>query len=142
MNRAIPGRPRTTTRKEDTILCREAEYQHFQSAFELKMASNFPGSPLTARRCLREHGIRSRRTVMKEHLKIEHIEDRLPYATIRQDFNWRNVIFSDEAVVSSDNYGPPRVHRIDGHRYDEHLVARLRRLGRLSVACWGWMPYD
>ena len=132
-NRAI--RPRISTRKEDAILGREAQNHSFLSAFELKMASNFPGFPLTARRRLRERGIRSRRTATKERLKIYHIEDRLAYAIIRQDFDWRNVIFSDEAVVSSGNYGPPRVYRIDGHRYDERFVARLRRLGRLSVAC-------
>ena len=68
--------------------------------------------------------------------------DRLAYATIWQDFDWRNVIFSNEAVVSSGNYGPPRVYRIDGHRYDERSVARLRRTGRVSVACWGWMSCD
>ncbi|PSN49066.1 hypothetical protein C0J52_16017 [Blattella germanica] len=124
-NRAIPGRPRISTREEDAILVTEAENHPFRSAFELKMASNFPGSPLTARRRLRERGIRSRRTATKEHLKIEHIVDRLAYATIRQDFDWRNVIFSDEVVVSSSNYGPPRVYRIDGHRYDERFVARL-----------------
>ncbi|PSN56485.1 hypothetical protein C0J52_08460 [Blattella germanica] len=131
-NRAIPGRPRISTREEDAILVTEAENHPFQSAFELKMASNFPGSPLTERRRLRERGIRSRQTATKEHLKIEHIVDRLAYATIRQDFDWRNVIFSDEVVVSSSNYGPPRVYRIDGHRYDERFVARLYKSGRKS----------
>ena len=67
-NRAIPGRPRVSTRKEDTILVREAENHPFLSAFELKMASNFPGSPLPVRRHLRERGIRSRPTATKEHL--------------------------------------------------------------------------
>ena len=79
-----------------------------------------------------------RRTATKEHLKIYHIVDRPAYATIRQDFDWRNVVFSDEEVVSIGNYGPPRVYRIDGHRY----VVRLRRSGRVSVACWGCMSYD
>ena len=58
------------------------------------------------------------------------------------DFDWRNAIFSDEAVVSSSNYGPPRVYSIDGHQYDERFVARLRRSGRVSITCWGWMLYD
>ena len=98
------------------------------------MASNFPGSPLTPRRRLRERGTRSRRTATKEHLKIDHIVNRPAYATIRQDFDWRNVIFYDEEVVSNGNYGPPRVYRIDGHRYDERFVARLRRSGcRLRI---------
>ncbi|PSN50494.1 hypothetical protein C0J52_10724 [Blattella germanica] len=151
-NRAIPGWPRISTREEDAILVTEAENHPFRSAFELKMASNFPGSPLTARRRLRERGIRSRRTATKEHLKIEHIVDRLAYATIRQDFDWRNVIFSDEVVVSSSNYGPPRVYRIDGHRYDERFVARLYKSGRvngfgatntISDSLWvGYWGYD
>ena len=68
--------------------------------------------------------------------------DCLAYATIRRDFDWRNVIFSDEAVVSIGNYGPPHVYRIDSHRYDECFMARLRRSGHVSVACWGWMSYD
>ena len=112
----------------------------FLTAFELKMASNFHGSPLTARRRLRERGIRCRRTATKEYLKIDHIVDRLAYATTRQDFDWRNVIFSDEVVVFSDNYGPPRVYRIDGHRYHERFVARLCMSGRVSVG--GWISYD
>ena len=140
-NCAIPGWPRISRRKEDTILGREAENNPFLSAFELKMASNFPGSPLTVGRRLRVLGLRSCQTATREHLKIYHIEDRLVYATIRQDFNWRTVIFSDKAVVSRGNYGP-RVYRNDGHRYDEHIMVRLRRLGRLSVACWGWVSYD
>ena len=40
-------------------------------------------------------------TVTKESLKIDHIVDRLGYATMQQDFDWRNVIFSNEAVVST-----------------------------------------
>ena len=98
------------------------------------MASNFPGSPITARRRIREHDRRSRRTAIKEHLKIDHIVDHLAYA-IWQDLDWRNVIFSDEVVVSSGNYGPSRVYRIDGHRYDECFVAKLYRSGCVSVAC-------
>ena len=94
-NRAIPGRPCISTREKDAILVREAENHPFLSAFELKMASNFPGFPLPARRRLREHGIRSHRSATKEHLKIDCIIDRPAYATIRRDFDWRNVIFSD-----------------------------------------------
>ena len=120
-NRAIPGRLCISTRKEDTILVREAGNQPFLSAFELKMTSNFPGSLLTARR---------HRTATKKHLKIHHIVDRVAYATIRQDFDWRNVICPDEAVVFS------------GLRYNERFVARLRRSSRLSVVYWGWMSYD
>ena len=65
-NRTIPGQPRISTGEEDVgvdaILVREAKSHPFVSAFELKMASNLSGSPLTARRRLRECGIRPHRT--------------------------------------------------------------------------------
>ena len=67
-NRAVPGLPRICTREEDAIIIREAENHSFLSASELKMASKFPDSPLTARRRLRERGIKSRRTAKKENL--------------------------------------------------------------------------
>ena len=47
--RAFPGQPSISIREEDTIFFWEAESHFFLSAFELKMATNFPGSPLTAR---------------------------------------------------------------------------------------------
>ncbi|KAJ4435127.1 hypothetical protein ANN_23703 [Periplaneta americana] len=67
---------------------------------------------------------------------MEDAVDRLAYATLRQDFDWRNVIFSDEVIVSSSNDGPALVYRMDDHRYDERFVRRLNRSGRASVACW------
>ena len=141
-NRAIPGRPRISTREEDAILVREAENHPFLSIFELKKASKFSDTPLTAMRRVRKRGIRSRRTATKEHLKIDHIVDRLAYATIRQEFHWRNIIFSEETVVSNVICGPPLVYHIDGHRYEEPFMARLRRAGRVTVACWWCMSYD
>ena len=61
---------------------------------------------------------------------------------MQQDFDRRNVIFSDKTVVSSGNYGPPRMYHIDGHQYDECFMAKLRRSGRMSVSYWWWMSYD
>ena len=79
------------------------------------MASNLPDSPLAARRHLGERGVWSLPAVTKEHLKID-IMDHLAYAAIWQDFDWRNGVFSDEVVVPSGNYGPPRLYHFDGHR--------------------------
>ncbi|KAJ4428346.1 hypothetical protein ANN_24365 [Periplaneta americana] len=101
-----------------------------------EVGSEPPGS-LKAKR-----GIRCRRAVRREHLTMDHAVDRVAYATLRQNFDWRNFIFSDEVIVSSSNDGPALVYRMDGHRYDERFVGRLNRLGRVSVACWGWMSYN
>ncbi|KAJ4449507.1 hypothetical protein ANN_00907 [Periplaneta americana] len=59
-----------------------------------------------------------RRAVRRPHLTMEHAMDCLTYATLRQDFERRNVIFSDEVIVSSSNDGPDLVYRMDGHRCD------------------------
>lgn len=68
--------------------------------------------------------------------------DRLAFATNRVDFDWRNVIFSDETTISSDYEGPVRVYREDGLRHDQRYVHRRERSGRFSISCWGWMSYD
>ena len=76
-------------------------------------------------------------------LTVCHIEDRLAYATIRQDFDWRNVIFFSTRQLSLvelrsssrvSYWWPPIRWTLHGKT--------SRRLCRLSVACWGWMSYD
>ncbi|KAJ4442847.1 hypothetical protein ANN_04440 [Periplaneta americana] len=109
VNRPIPGRPCISTREEDAMLFREVKNHPFRTASQLKIASNFPGSQHTVRR-FREHGIRCRRAMKREHLMLEHAVDRLAYATLRQNFDWRNIIFSDEVIVSSSNDGPALVY--------------------------------
>ena len=101
------------------------------------MASNFPGFLLTTRRSLRERGIRSRRTATKEHLKIDRIVDSLAYATIRQDFDWRNVIYSDEVVVSNDNYE----EAMDVHLFHNLVYSMLCRMSAIVNAGRLWTKY-
>ena len=68
--------------------------------------------------------------------------DRLAYATICQDFDWRNVIFSDEAVVSSGNYSPPACFILMATDTMNTSWQDFAGWVRLSVACWGWKSYD
>ncbi|KAJ4444898.1 hypothetical protein ANN_06696 [Periplaneta americana] len=59
------------------------------------------------------------------------------------DFGWRNVIFSDEVIVSNSNDRTVLVYCMNGHRYDERFVRRIiNKSGCVRVACWGWMSYD
>ncbi|KAJ4432086.1 hypothetical protein ANN_20700 [Periplaneta americana] len=125
LNHPNPGRSRISTREEVAMLLSEVENHPFRTASQLKMASNFPGFPHTVKRRFRERGIRCRRAVRREHLTMEHAVD-----SLRQDFDWRTVIFSDEVIVSSSNDGPALVYRMDGQRYDERFVRRLNRSSR------------
>ncbi|KAJ4430681.1 hypothetical protein ANN_19272 [Periplaneta americana] len=120
-----------TTMERNTLMAqcypRLKDYCREKHGLEFQMASNFPDSPHTARRRFRERGIRCRPAVGRENLTKEHAVDRLAYATLRQDFDWRNVIFSDEVIVSSSNDGPALVYRMNGHQYDERFRIRLNR---------------
>ncbi|KAJ4425505.1 hypothetical protein ANN_27699 [Periplaneta americana] len=50
VNNLIPGRLHISTREEDAMLLRDVENNPFRTAFQLKMASNFPGFPQTSNR--------------------------------------------------------------------------------------------
>ncbi|KAJ4436188.1 hypothetical protein ANN_18818 [Periplaneta americana] len=68
---------------------------------------------------LRNRGIRSRRAAQMEIYGEAQAVDRLAFATNRVDFDWRNVVFSNETIISSDYEGPVRVYREDGLRNDQ-----------------------
>ncbi|KAJ4448284.1 hypothetical protein ANN_10298 [Periplaneta americana] len=55
-----------------------------------------------------------------------------------QDFDWRNVIFSDEVIVSNSNDSTALVYCMNRHRYDERFVRRIiNKSDSVRVACWG-----
>ncbi|KAJ4448315.1 hypothetical protein ANN_10330 [Periplaneta americana] len=141
-NRPIPGRQRISSLEEDALLFETDRQDPFRTANEIRAASNFPGSSQTVISRLRNRGIRSRRAAQMEILGEAQAVDRLAFATNRVDFDWRNVIFSDETTISSDYEGPVRVYREDGLRHDQRYVHRRERSGRFSISCWGWMSYD
>lgn len=139
--RPIPGRPRVSTRRQDDELVRAAQTAPFSNIRELRRASHFPGSSKTAIRRLKEHGIRSRRALIKEPLSDDQAVDRLAIVTSWENVDWTKVIFTDECSVESTGRGPVLVYRTDRQRYDARFVATRARSGRVSVRCWGWMSY-
>ncbi|KAJ4441080.1 hypothetical protein ANN_10930 [Periplaneta americana] len=58
------------------------------------------------------------------------------------NFDWRNVIFSDEVIVSNSNDSTALLYCMNAHRYDERFLSRINKSGCVRVACWGWMSYD
>lgn len=139
--RPIPGRRRVSTQRQDEELVRAAQIAPFSNIRELRRASHFPGSSRTALRRLKNHGIRSRRALIKEPLSDEQAVDRVAIVSSWEDVDWRKVIFSDECTIESTSKGPVLVYRTDGQRYDARFVATRARSGRISVTCWGWMSY-
>ncbi|KAJ4441767.1 hypothetical protein ANN_11625 [Periplaneta americana] len=136
-NRPIPGRPRISSLEEDAVLFETVRQDSFLTAKEIRAVSNFPGSSQTVISRLRNRGIRSRRAAQMEILGEAQAVDRLAFATNRVDFDWRNVIFSDETTISSDYEGPVRVYREDGLRHDQRYVHRRERSGRFSISKCG-----
>ncbi|KAJ4440908.1 hypothetical protein ANN_10756 [Periplaneta americana] len=67
----------------------------------------------------------------------------LPYDVVYYvwiDFDWRNVIFFDEVIVSNST---ALVYCMNGHQYDERFVRRtINKSGCVRVESWGWMSYD
>ncbi|PSN30254.1 hypothetical protein C0J52_26422 [Blattella germanica] len=139
--RPIPGRRRVSTQRQDEELVRAAQTAPFSNIRELRRASHFPGSSRTALKRLKNHGIRSRRALIKEPLSDEQAVDRVAIVSSWEDVDWRKVIFSDECTIESTSKGPVLVYRTDGQRYDARFVATRARSGRISVTCWGWMSY-
>ncbi|KAJ4448177.1 hypothetical protein ANN_10190 [Periplaneta americana] len=61
---------------------------------------------------------------------------------VSEDFDWRNVIFSDEVIVSNSNDSTAALVYCM-IRYDERFVRRIiNKSGCVRVACWGWMLYN
>ncbi|KAJ4447516.1 hypothetical protein ANN_09523 [Periplaneta americana] len=46
----------------------------------------------------------------------------IKFNQIYEDFDWRNVIFSDEVIVSNSNDSTALVYCMNGHRYDERFM--------------------
>ena len=141
-NRAIPGKPCISSRRESIHLIREVRNHQFITASELKVRSNFQSSTQTARRRLRSYGIRACQAVPKVSLTNAQIMDHFAFASSQEGFNWRNVIFSDEVTISSSSNSTVLVYCMDGFRLDSRFVTQRERLGRISVSCWGWMSYE
>ena len=88
---------------------------------------------------LRDANIHCWRVASKEGLTDGQAVDRLAFATGWRDFDWGNVIFTDETSISSDCEPRGHVYRKPGTIYDTHYIQRREGSGRFSLSCWGCM---
>ena len=127
--RYCTGSPRCSTREEDKAVRRVHEENPFHSANQIRAAANYPGTSRTVMNRLRDANIQCRRAASKEDLTEGQAVDRLAFATGWRDFDWGNIIFTDETSISSNCESCGHVYREPGTRYDTHYIQRRERSG-------------
>ena len=133
------GRQRVSSAQDDQRLIAQCRQQPFMSARQLREETNFPGDVTTVRRRLRAVGLRSYRAAVKERLTEDHMIDRLAFAQVNISRVWDDVIFTDEKIFSSANFGPKLVYRPSGERYASAYISRSGRMGHTTIHCWAWI---
>lgn len=144
-NRPRSGRPRSTNRREDRMLCREALRDRTVTSSTLRaqlaQAANINVSSATIRRRLHEYGLASRRPVVRVPLTEGHRQARAAWCRRHVRWNrqqWSQVLFTDESRFAlSFNDGRVRVWRRPGERYADNAVREVDRYGGGSVMVWG-----
>ena len=88
---------------------------------------------------MRDANIHCWRAASKEGLTDGQAVDRLAFATDWRDFDWGNVIFTDETSISYYCESRGHVYREPGTRYDTRYIQPCERSGRFSLSRWGCM---
>ena len=116
------GRPHCSTREVDKAVCRVHEDNPFCYANQIRDAANFPGTARTIMNHLRGANIYCRKVASKEGLIEGQAINCLPFTTSWRDFNWGNVIFTNETAISSNCESRGLVYRESGTRYDTRYI--------------------
>lgn len=93
----------------------------------------------TIRKNLHSMGLHHRHYAKKIALTQRHKDDRYAFAQEYLDFDWTNVIFSDEKTFQSSQTGRLHLWRYNNTRYTEDHVVPNNASGRISVNLWGWI---
>lgn len=143
------GRPRSTTRQQDRYVVLSALRNRSASANtirgDLQAAGNVNVSDQTIRNRLREVGLHSRRSAVRQTLSAAHRRARLIWAEAHVTWTrqqWASVLFSDESRFTiSFNDGRIHVWRRRGERYQDATITQRDRFGGGSVMVWGGMAF-
>lgn len=136
------GRHKISCGEQDEALVNVIQERPFTTAVQATAVTNFPGSVRTARRRIKESGLRNYAAARKTRLRPCDKEARIGFALehlVRDNAFWNRVIFSDEKVFQSCPNGRLRVYRPRNHRYDERYIDMEDRTGRFSVNMWAWI---
>lgn len=131
------GRPRKTSRQQDQTIINAFRNNGFSRTDVIAINNNL--SLNTVRRRLHEAGIHHRVPAKKLMLTARHKLQRLKFAQRFLNYDFTNVIFSDEKTFHSTENGRMSLWRMNNTRYAERNIIDNRASGRISVGFWGWM---
>src|SRR5258705_1393027 len=97
-----PGRPRATTEAEDASIVARAKETPLTTATSIKHSLELNVSSATVRKRLKEAGLKHHIPAVKEILTETHRRRRVQFARDHLNFDWQNVVFSDEKMFSSE----------------------------------------
>ena len=136
------GRPRITSKKDDKLLKRMSiKNRRFGSRqlateFNSSMAQSVL-SPRTVRRRLLEEGLKSCRAKRKPLLSLKARKKRLEWAKKHLEFDWNNVVFSDESRFTLKSDRPILVRRRTGEAFKSECLASTVKHGGGGIMVWG-----
>lgn len=139
------GVGKVSNNEEDNALVEYIRQNPFQTAVKAREETLFPGSVITARRRLKQSGLKNCAAVSKTFLSNDHKQRRIQFANEflnRGHEFWNNVIFSDEKTFQSCNSGRLRVYRPRNTRFEERYTLPNANSGRFSVNVWGWISVE
>src|SRR5258705_5362748 len=97
-----PGRSRATTEAEDASIVARAKETPLTTATSTKHSLELNVSSATVRKRLKEAGLKHHIPAVKEILTETHRRRRMQFARDHLNFDWQNVVFSDEKMFSSE----------------------------------------
>ena len=134
------NRPKTaTTQQQDQDIVDTSRDDPFKPATTIHNELNLTCDITTTRKRLRDAGLRSHVPAKKEDLTDAHKRRRLNWCHLHMNYNWDDVIFSDESSVSSNEHGQLWVRRPVRTRFQPEYVAHEKKSGRVSVSVWSFM---
>lgn len=137
------NKPRTSIAPQDIIdVVNLSQGDPWLPASTIKSVLDLNCSVTTIKRVLAESDQKSYHAAYKELITDRHKRLRLLWGGLNLNRNWNLVIFSDESSICQNEHGFLRVRRPLGTRYEQRYLAHIRRSGRVSVSCWGFMYHN
>ena len=134
------GRPRITSRRDDTLIRRCSVVNPTYSATHIMVETNVRASSRTIRRrLLNEFGLASRRPAKKSLLTQKQRLKRLKFCLKYEHWSsedWVKGLFSDETLICQFGAPAVRVRRPVGQRFNAKYTARTMKHSQ-KVMVWG-----
>ncbi|CAF2098812.1 unnamed protein product, partial [Rotaria magnacalcarata] len=130
------GRPRVTSEAQDNLIVSTAlniDEATSQTVERQVRSHKVNVSERTVRRRLREAGLQYLSPLSKPLLSLKHQQDRLQWATLVQNVDWKNVIATDETTFRLNT-----VRRMHWHLPGHRTVRRTVKFP-LKINVWGCM---